>query len=212
LGESLSVPAPGVTGNDAEASPLSVRLTSPPGNGTVVFNADGSFTYTPHTMQPGEFVMAENVNLAFRLPGVVVTDNGQCPQCTIDEDITTDWDARGGTLVLTFPSDIRVSRVDVTGTRNIFTTKIAAGRLVLESGAGPTRFDTGNVEMPLPDRDGRFVVPDVQGVRRARFIPDPTSPFFSSIAEFQVIGSGLIQRTASIEPNLVQLLPVTVQA
>jgi RHS repeat-associated protein len=212
LGESLSVPAPGVTGNDADASPLSVRLTSQPGNGTVLFNADGSFTYTPHTMQPGEFVMAENVNLAFRMPGVVVTDNGQCPQCTIDEDITTDWDARGGTLVLTFPSDIRVSRVDVTGTRNIFTTKIAAGRLVLESAAGATLFDTGNVELPLPDRDGRFVVPDVQGVRRARFIPDPTSPFFSSIAEFQVIGSGLIQRTASIEPNLVQLLPVTVQA
>jgi RHS repeat-associated protein len=212
LGESLSVPAPGVTGNDTDASPLSARLTSQPGNGTVLFSADGSFTYTPHTMQPGEFVLAENINLASRMPGVVVSNNGSCSQCTIDEDINTEWDVAASFLVLTFPSDIRVSRVDVIGVRNVFKPKVAAGRVVLESAAGATLFDTGNVELPLPDRDGSFVIPDVRGVRRVRFIPDPTAQFFAAIAELKVIGSGLIQRTSSVEPNLVQLLPVTVQA
>jgi RHS repeat-associated protein len=211
LGESLSVAAPGVTANDTDASPLSARLTSQPGNGTVLFGADGSFTYTPHTMQPGEFVMAENINLASRMPGVSA-NGANCPQCAIDENIGTAWDAAFQTLALTFPSDVRVTRVDVIGTQDIHRVKITAGRLVLESATGAKLFDTGNVEFPLPNRDARFVVPDVQGVRRALFIPDPTSPFFSSIAELKVIGSGLIQRTPFVEPNLLQLLPVTAQA
>jgi hypothetical protein len=211
LGESLSVPAPGVTGNDADASPLSARLTSQPGNGTLLFGADGSFTYTPHTMQPGEFVMAENINLASRMPGVSMVGGG-CPQCAIDENINTEWNSAAQTLVLTFPSDVRVSRVDVINSRNVHKPKVTAGRLVLESSAGATLFDTGNVEFQPPDLDARFVVPDVQGVRRARFIPDPTSAFSSAIAEFRVIGSGLIQRVPFVEPNLLQLLPATVQA
>lgn len=45
----LSVMAPGVLGNDSvpPGGALSAVLASPPANGTVVLNADGSFTYTP---------------------------------------------------------------------------------------------------------------------------------------------------------------------
>ncbi len=45
----LNVPAPGVRANDfdAEGSPLIAARVSAPASGTLKFNADGSFTYTP---------------------------------------------------------------------------------------------------------------------------------------------------------------------
>ena len=45
----LNVPAPGVLGNDTDADgdPLSAGSASDPAGGSVVLNADGSFTYTP---------------------------------------------------------------------------------------------------------------------------------------------------------------------
>ncbi|MCP3887474.1 MAG: tandem-95 repeat protein, partial [Desulfobulbaceae bacterium] len=46
----LSVPAPGVLGNDTdpEGDPLTAALASPTANGATVLNPDGSFTYTPN--------------------------------------------------------------------------------------------------------------------------------------------------------------------
>jgi hypothetical protein len=52
----LEVPSPGVLANDAdaEAAPLTARLTSPPANGSLTLNADGSFRYLPSTGFEGE--------------------------------------------------------------------------------------------------------------------------------------------------------------
>ena len=46
---SLSIPAPGVLGNDVdpEGQPLSAVLVSGPAHGTLTLNPNGSFTYTP---------------------------------------------------------------------------------------------------------------------------------------------------------------------
>ncbi|OYD09675.1 cadherin-like domain-containing protein [Paludifilum halophilum] len=46
----LSVPPPGVLANDfdLDGDPLTAILVSGPSNGSVVLNADGSFTYTPN--------------------------------------------------------------------------------------------------------------------------------------------------------------------
>jgi hypothetical protein len=48
-GQTLSVSAPGVLGNDTSFSgnPLTAILVTNPGNGTLTLNANGSFTYTP---------------------------------------------------------------------------------------------------------------------------------------------------------------------
>ena len=45
----LSVPAPGVLGNDSDpdGDPLTAQLVSPPATGTLTLNPDGSFTYSP---------------------------------------------------------------------------------------------------------------------------------------------------------------------
>jgi ELWxxDGT repeat protein/VCBS repeat-containing protein len=47
----LTVSAPGVLGNDTDgdANPLTAGSASTPANGSVILNADGSFTYTPNT-------------------------------------------------------------------------------------------------------------------------------------------------------------------
>ncbi len=52
----LSVAAPGVLGNDTDSNqdPLTAILVSQPGNGTLTFNADGSFTYTPNANFHGQ--------------------------------------------------------------------------------------------------------------------------------------------------------------
>jgi VCBS repeat-containing protein len=49
-GQTLNVSVPGVLANDidAEGDPLTAELVSGPANGTLVFNADGSFSYTPN--------------------------------------------------------------------------------------------------------------------------------------------------------------------
>ena len=44
----LRVAAPGVLTNDTGAAPLSAVLVTQPAHGTLVFNADGSFVYTPN--------------------------------------------------------------------------------------------------------------------------------------------------------------------
>lgn len=46
----LNVPAPGVLGNDSDAdgNPLTALIAVGPANGSLILNADGSFTYTPN--------------------------------------------------------------------------------------------------------------------------------------------------------------------
>ncbi|MGQ0844337.1 MAG: Ig-like domain-containing protein [Sporichthyaceae bacterium] len=48
-GTAMTVPGPGVLGNDSDpdGDPLTATLVTGPGNGTVTLNPDGSFTYTP---------------------------------------------------------------------------------------------------------------------------------------------------------------------
>lgn len=51
----LSVPAPGVLGNDTdvEGQVLAASVVDPPNNGTLVLNPDGAFTYTPSANYAG---------------------------------------------------------------------------------------------------------------------------------------------------------------
>src|SRR5204862_1166923 len=80
VNESLGVNAPGILANDTDLDghPLSARLLTPPANGSLSLGSDGSFTYTPYTLQPNEYVLAANVNLATRIPGVQVLASSSC--------------------------------------------------------------------------------------------------------------------------------------
>jgi 3D (Asp-Asp-Asp) domain-containing protein len=54
-GEALTVPAPGVLGNDSDVDgdPLSAVLVTPPGKGTLTLEASGRFVYTPDPAETG---------------------------------------------------------------------------------------------------------------------------------------------------------------
>ncbi len=55
-GQTLTVSAPGVLGNDTDpdGDPLSASLSSQPGHGSVTLNPDGSFAYTPNAGFSGD--------------------------------------------------------------------------------------------------------------------------------------------------------------
>ena len=76
----LVIPAPGVLGNDTDydGDPLAATLASPPTNGGVVLNPDGSFTYTPN---PGH-VGSDSFTYT--------ADDGLNPPAAATVDITVD--------------------------------------------------------------------------------------------------------------------------
>ncbi|WP_144958644.1 Ig-like domain-containing protein [Gillisia sp. Hel_I_86] len=70
---SLTVSSPGVLGNDSDedGDELTAVIQSPPASGTLAFNSDGSFTYTPNSGFTGEVTFTyaandgtENSNIA----------------------------------------------------------------------------------------------------------------------------------------------------
>ncbi len=226
LGEALGVAAPGVLANDTDANggPLAAVLMTQPTNGALSFNADGSFTYAPHTLQAGELVLAENVNLAARLSGVIVNASGffpgRSPALVIDENLSTSWiSGRGDNpvfLEVVFPLDVTVTQVQLFGHRdpNLQNSKITAGIFQVFAGDGTELHNTGAVELPAPNRDAMLILPGLTGVRRVRFTATAgdSDLGFVGFAELKVIGSALIRRELVLEPNLVQLVPTAVQA
>ena len=224
LGEALSVAAPGVLGNDGDADgqPLRATLITLPGNGTVRLEADGSFVYTPHAFRAGDLVTLQNVNLATRVPGVVVQTNassfGSASAFAADDDLGTSWRspfAVAPFAEIRFPADVTVAELQIFGHRDPFLAagdhRARAGFFQLFDAHDAELFNSGVVELPLPDRDARQTVPSVAGVRRARFTITAFNE--AGFADFKVIGSAVIRRAAAaVEPNLGQLLPTTARA
>jgi RHS repeat-associated protein len=227
INESLGVNGPGVLANDhdLDGHPLSARLLTPPRNGSLSFTGDGSFTYTPFTLQPSEYVLADNVSLVARIPGVQVLASSGSPANAIDENLGTDWTTQFEVqpwIEVVLPEDVTVSQVQILAMRTVTENrKVTAGIVQLFAADGSELYNTGSFELPPPTRDGTFILPSVDRVRRVRFLPtagertvsQPDEGVYQSgIAELKVIGSTLIRRERKLEPNLMQLLPVAIQA
>jgi VCBS repeat-containing protein len=104
----LTVPAPGVLGNDSDPdnNPLSAVLVAGPSHGTLTLNPDGSFTYTPATDHIGgdSFTyQASDGTLASELATVTltVTAVNDPPTVTVAAGGTCGRDDHSGTLNLT---------------------------------------------------------------------------------------------------------------
>jgi FtsP/CotA-like multicopper oxidase with cupredoxin domain len=115
----LSVAAPGVLANDidVESSPLSAVLVSTTSNGTLAFNSDGSFDYTPNTgaVSDSFTYMANDGNLDSQVtivsitvvdapnePPVARNDSARTsPNTPVDIDVTANDSDVDGTIDVT---------------------------------------------------------------------------------------------------------------
>jgi VCBS repeat-containing protein len=85
----LTLPSPGVLGNDADPRglPLTARLSSGPAHGTLALNADGSFVYTPTANYVGSdsFTYAANNGIIDgNVATVSITVQNRAPVATND--------------------------------------------------------------------------------------------------------------------------------
>ena len=105
LGETLTVPAPGILANDQSAGgpPLVATLLEEPVDGTLVFNTDGSFLYTPSVDYSSQdrFTYRASNGLLSNVATVVITvldPNG--PPVASDDDYEI---SAGNTLSIAAP-------------------------------------------------------------------------------------------------------------
>ncbi|HUE70877.1 MAG TPA: Ig-like domain-containing protein, partial [Pirellulaceae bacterium] len=108
--ESLTIPAPGILGNDSDVDgdALSAVLVSGPANGTVAVNPDGSFTYTPNADFNGVDGFSYQTSDGAELSDVATVTITVCPindaptaaedAYSTDEDTALVVDAAGGVL------------------------------------------------------------------------------------------------------------------
>jgi VCBS repeat-containing protein len=94
----LTVPAPGVLGNDSDldSASLTAAVVTGPANGTLTLNADGSFTYTPAANYngPDSFTYAASdgsVDSTAATVTITVTPVNDAPVAS-DQAVTTDED------------------------------------------------------------------------------------------------------------------------
>ncbi|HYR16508.1 MAG TPA: Ig-like domain-containing protein, partial [Mycobacterium sp.] len=217
FGEALGVGAPGILGNDADANGagLTARLLTGPANGALSFSPDGSFTYTPQTLQEGDLVLAENVNLATRVPGAQVRASSRV-EFAADDDLGTSWRPNFDPVPfveIAFPQDVTVTELQVFGFREEFLQGMGATAVFFQlfDARDTEIFNSSVVDLPPPLHDARVTAPRVSGVRRAR-VSLTAFNIEPGFAEFKVIGSALVRRVKVTEPNLGQLLPTTVRA
>ena len=119
----LGVLPPGVTANDTDpdSNPLTASLVSGVSNGTLVFNADGSFTYTPAANWSGTDTFTYRVNDGtvdsnVATATITVTPVNDPPSCaTVVADASTLWppNHRLVTVTLSGGSDIEGGPVTI---------------------------------------------------------------------------------------------------
>lgn len=91
----LTVAAPGVLANDSDpdGDPLTASVSAPPTRGTLVFNADGSFTYTPqqgYSGADGFTYTASDGRSASAPASVSITVQPPAPKANPDSDTVSD--------------------------------------------------------------------------------------------------------------------------
>jgi hypothetical protein len=97
----------------------------------------------------------------------------------VDDDLLTSWFSANGDACnvgscpwfeIEFPQDVTVSELQMFGNREFAEGfDFLAGRFQLLDAEGGTLYDTGVINLPLPDRDVALLISNVAHVRRVRF-------------------------------------------
>jgi RHS repeat-associated protein len=197
--------------NDTDASPLTASLVGPATNGTVSLNADGSFTYVPYTQRSGEVLVTGLINLANRLPGVIVR-GGQNAAGAVDENPVTvngpHYAGNNESFVLELPIDATIQEIQIQGPAGGLGAELG-GRLLVFDAAGAELYASGFVGLQSTTGLHRLTFPGgLAGVRSTQWVMDRGGAF----QEFRVIGTVPAFRSAQVEPNLTLHRPVTIRA
>ncbi|MGB0087917.1 MAG: cadherin-like domain-containing protein, partial [Planifilum fulgidum] len=94
----LTVPAPGVLTNDTDPNgdPLTAQLVTGPANGTLTFNSDGSFVYTPNAGFTGTdtftYQASNGVSRSLVATVTITVNATNQPPVANDDSYTTDVD------------------------------------------------------------------------------------------------------------------------
>jgi hypothetical protein len=130
-GTALTVPAPGVLGNDTDADndPLTASLVAGPSNGSLTLNANGSFTYTPGANFFGSDSFTYKANDGHQDSNTATvnikvfqyaiqcgaTVNGADGGTNVDVTLVNSQDCQTKDLTLSFGSNSRQVNVDSAG-------------------------------------------------------------------------------------------------
>lgn len=173
----LSVPAPGVLGNDLDIDQtgLAASLVSGPAHGALAFNADGSFTYTPNN----GFLGTDSFNYQ------VVGGNTGTISITVRE--------RGPNVVIIFADDMGYGDMGCNGFTDIHTPAMDA---LATSGI---RFTQGYVSASVcgPSRCGLLT-----GVIQARYGAAENQ----SLADYPTTDKSLYSGLPITQPTIAELL------
>jgi VCBS repeat-containing protein len=169
----LTVPAPGVLGNDSDpdGNPLTAVLATGPSDGTLSLNANGSFSYTPAANFAGSdsFTYRASDGTVPSSPATVtitVTPVNDAPRVVVAPGGTCGLDDRSGTINLTV-SDVDTPALTLSASSNN-QALLPNGNIVLAgSGASRTlmartvagRTGTANVTVTVSDGQATATVP-----------------------------------------------------
>lgn len=211
IGEQLSVSAPGVIDNDEDVDndPLTARLTTPPQIGEVTLNGDGSFSYQANVVGSQVF---ENINLSVEaFPTVRASSafNVNFPATeVVDDDLASSWftqrpAAVGEYVELEWDAPVLAREIRFFGhaQAGFRIYDFTSGVFELFDGDGNLLYDSGNVMLPLPDRNLVIDVGEIPNVRRLRFTGTGTASagLEAGFAELQLIGDGIARTLRAVE-------------
>lgn len=204
-GATLNVPAPGVLANDSDPdnNSLTAKLVTPPTNGAVNFNADGSFAYTPSLNHATESTLVDG-NLLVLLGGNPQASSslyGDRGGSAMDGSTSSLWYTAAGDAVnegktpfwevlLAIDATVHELRMFVNDTPNSF----LSGVFQLFDANDMVLFNSGDVVLPpripgVPVQNITIPVSHISGVRRVRFTATADQSSSPGFSELEVIGS-----------------------
>jgi VCBS repeat-containing protein len=209
----LTVAAPGVLANDTDVdnNTLSAAVVTQPTNGTLVLNANGSFTYTPNANFNGtdSFTYRASDGTLQSAPITVtlnVRASNDAPQITLPTAAQSV--AEDGTLTMVNTSNNAISVSDVDTTRLQVDVAVTNGTLTLASTSGLDLSGGPSTGESL------FFEGEISSINAAlnglRFVPRAN---FSGTARLTIIvndGSASTRRTLNISVGAVNDAPVAV--
>jgi uncharacterized repeat protein (TIGR02543 family) len=212
-GVQLAIPAPGLLGNDSDpdGNDLTARLISPPANGVLVLNADGSFSYTPSTSFVGSDSFTYSVNdgkadSAAATVSLTVVAAATPPSCGSANGVATEFKPSADLCTAGTPSSV------VSGSPWTWTCSVGGNSQSCSAPNGPTGSNSGLGRIELTTKKWRVLLSEsagfigLTGEPKSPPSPPPGVTFPHGLVHFK-LDSGPVGSVASLVITFPSALP-----